>query len=140
MAELPVHRLSDSPPFTCCRVYMFRPFLIRQHRNEIKRYGAILRAWEAGQCIQKLLTVLTHSFIQALRRVIARRENIKTLFSDNGSNFIGCENELKKAYEEMENQKIQSFMQGQGGDQIKWVRNLPADSSLDEESLFTLVT
>ena len=58
----------------------------------------------------------TDSFIQALRRVIARRGNIKTLFSDNGSNFIGCENELKKAYEEMENQKIQSFMQGQGGD------------------------
>ena len=49
----------------------------------------------------------TDSFIQALRRVIARRVNTKTLFSDNGSNFIGCENELKKAYDKMENQKIQ---------------------------------
>ena len=51
MAELPVHRLSDSPPFTYCRVDMFGSFLIRQHRNEIKRYGVILRAWEVGQCI-----------------------------------------------------------------------------------------
>ena len=30
----------------------------------------------------------------------------------------------------MENQKIQSFMQGQGGDWIKWVRNLPAASHM----------
>ena len=30
----------------------------------------------------------------------------------------------------MENQKIQSFVQGQGGDWIKWVRNLPAASHM----------
>ena len=52
----------------------------------------------------------TDSFIQALRRVTVRRGDIKTLFSENGSNFTGCENELKKAYEEMENQKIQLFI------------------------------
>ena len=66
----------------------------------------------------------------------------------------------------MENQKSQSFMQGQGGDWIKWVRNPPAAShmggvwerqirsaraillsllkthgkSCDEESLLTLLT
>ena len=44
-------------------------------------------------------SLVTDSFIQALRRVIARRGNIKTLFfSDNRRNFIGYENELKKAY------------------------------------------
>ena len=30
----------------------------------------------------------------------------------------------------MENQKIQSFMQGQGGDWIKWVKNPPAASHM----------
>ena len=34
----------------------------------------------------------TDSFIQALRQMIARRENIRTIYSDNGSNFIGAEN------------------------------------------------
>ena len=48
----------------------------------------------------------TDSFLQTLRRVIPSRGNIKTLFSDNGRNFIGCGNELKKAYEEMENPVI----------------------------------
>ena len=87
-----------------------------------------LHAWEAVQYIQTSLTVWTQTpLIQALTRFIARRGNIKP-FSDNGSNFTGCENELKKVYEEMENQKIQLFMQGQGGDWIKWVRNLPAAS------------
>ena len=73
---------------------------------------------------------------------------------------------MKKAYEEIENQEIQSFMQGQGRDWVKWVRNPPAAShmgsiwerqirsaraillsllkahgkSLDEESLLTLLT
>ena len=30
----------------------------------------------------------------------------------------------------MENQKIQLFMQGQGGDWIKWVKNPPAASHM----------
>ena len=62
----------------------------------------------------------TDSFIQALRQIIARRGNIKTIFSDNGSNFIGADNELKRAFEEMDNEKIQAFKQEFGGDWIKW--------------------
>ena len=50
------------------------------------------------------------SFIQALRRAIARRGNIKLLFSDNSTNFVGCANELKKACKEMDNERIESFM------------------------------
>ena len=105
------------------------------------------------------------SFIQAFRRVIARRGNIKVLYSDNGTNFVGCANELKKAYKEMDNERIQSFTQILGGDLVRWIRNLPAAShmggfwerqirsahailssllsthgkSLDEESLLTFV-
>ena len=40
-------------------------------------------------------------------------------YTDNGSNFIGAERELRKAYEEMDDDKIQSFMQEHGGDWIK---------------------
>ena len=46
------------------------------------------------------------SFIQALRQVIAHRGHIRVLYSDNGTNFVGCENELKKAYKEMDNERI----------------------------------
>ena len=66
------------------------------------------------------------SFIQGPRRVITHRGNIKVLYSDNGTNFVGCENELKKAYKEMVNERIQSFMQSYGGDLVRWIRNPPA--------------
>ena len=41
----------------------------------------------------------TDSFILALRHLIARRGNIQAIFSDNDSNFIGSENELRRALE-----------------------------------------
>ena len=93
MTKLPVHSLSDSPPLIYCRVSMFGPFLIKQRRNEVKRYGAMFTCM-GNRAVQIEITqsLDTDSFIQALRRVNARRGNIKTLFPDNGSNFIGCEN------------------------------------------------
>ena len=60
----------------------------------------------------------TDSFIQALRWMIARRGNIRTIYSDNGSNFIRAENELKRAFEEIDNKKIEAFTQEFGGDWI----------------------
>ena len=65
----------------------------------------------------------TDSFIQALKWMIARRENVRTIYSDNVSNFIGAENELKRAFEEMDDKKIQAFTQEFGGDWITWKRN-----------------
>ena len=100
MAELPVHRLPDSPPSTYCGVDMFGPFLIKQPRSEVKCYHVMFTCMGSRAVHIEISHILgTDSFIQVLRRVIAKRRNIKTPFSDNGSNFIGCENELKKAYE-----------------------------------------
>lgn len=39
------------------------------------------------------------SFINALQRFIARRGQVKELRSDNGTNFIDAEHELKRATE-----------------------------------------
>ena len=166
MAELPVHRLAEAPPFTCCGVDMFGPFLINQQRNEIKRYRPMFTCMASRAAHIEITNSLNSgSFIQAPRRIIARRGNIKLLYSDNGINFAGYENELKKIYQEMDNERIQSFMQSLGGDLVRWIRNPPPAShiggvsemqvksarailssllsthgkSLDEESLLTLV-
>ena len=90
---------------------MFGPFLIKQDRNEVKHYGTMFTCMGSRAVhIEINQSLDTDSFTQALRRVIARRGNIKTLFSDNDSNFTGCENELKNAYKEMKNKKIQLFI------------------------------
>ena len=99
------------------------------------------------------------SFI-APRQGIAHRGNINVLYSDNGTNFVACENEQKKAYQEIVNEMIQSFWQSLGGDLMRRIRNLSAarymrqirsahtilssllsthGKSIDEESLLTLV-
>ena len=46
------------------------------------------------------------SFILSLRRFIARRGNVKNIRSDNGTNFIGAEKELKAAINEIDKEKV----------------------------------
>ena len=91
---------------------MFGPFVIKQRRNEIKHYGAMFTCM-ASRAVHINIThsLNSDSFIQALRLIIAHKGNIKVLYSDNGTYFVGCENELKKAYNEIDNERIQSFMQ-----------------------------
>ena len=103
---------------------MFGPFIIRQRRSEAKRYGAMFTCMNSRAVhIEVTHNLDTNSFKQALRGTFARRGNIRTIYSDNGNNFIGADNELKRAFEEMDNEKIQAFMQEFGGDWVKWKRN-----------------
>ena len=46
------------------------------------------------------------SFILALSRFIARRGHVKIVTSDNGSNFIGGEYELRALLEDLDNKRI----------------------------------
>ena len=62
--------------------------------------------------------------------MVARRGNIRTIYSDHGSNFIRAEKELKRAFEEMDDKKIQGFVKEFGGDRIKWKRNPPVASHM----------
>jgi len=41
-----------------------------------------------------LFNMDTSSFIQALRRFVSRKGQVKKLISDNGSNFIGGERKM----------------------------------------------
>ena len=65
------------------------------------------------------------SFLQALRRFISRRGPIRELRSDQGTNFVGAQNELKKALQEMDDDQIKAELLKHD---IDWVRN-PATAS-----------
>ena len=58
----------------------------------------------------------TDSFIQALRRFIARRGPIREIRSDNGTNFVGAKTELQQAVDEMDNEQIRSRLHQEGTD------------------------
>ena len=121
MANLPSSRLMEVQPFTYCGVDMFSPFIIKQRQSEVKQYGAMFNCMN----IRAVHIEVTHSididsFIQELRQIIVRGGNVRTIYSDNGSNFVRADNELKRALEEMDDKKIQAFMQEFGGYWIKW--------------------
>ena len=56
------------------------------------------------------------SFIQALRRFIARRGTVRYIRSDNGTKFIGASNELKKALDDMNQEQIRQHLMKIGTD------------------------
>ena len=72
----------------------------------------------------------TDSFIMALQRMIPRRGNIKGMRCDNGTNFVGTENELKRPFQEMNHTKIKHFLQENGADWLVWTRNTPTASHM----------
>ena len=111
MADLPTDRLSKEPPFTYIGLDMLGPFLIKQHRNEMKRYVIIFTCLSSRAVhLEVVYTMETDSFIQSLR-FIARCGNICLIRCDNGTNFTGVQSEVQKAFSEMDDEQISHFLQ-----------------------------
>ena len=131
MADLPHDRLKEEPPFTHCGVDIFGPFLIKERRNTLKRYGALFTCLASRAIhIEMIKNMDTESFILALRRFIDRRGNIRTTRCDNGSNFVGAKRELAKCWKEVNQKKVGEFMLQNSADWIQWKRNPPLASHM----------
>ena len=131
MSDLPEERLIEEPPLIYCGVDMFGPFLVKEGRKMHKRYGAMLTyLCSRAVHIETTNSMTTESFIQALRRLISRRRNIRIIRSDNGSNFIGASTELKRAFSEMDKRKINDFLMELGGKWLIWKHNTPTASNI----------
>ena len=110
---------------------MFGPFHIKERRTTLKCYGVLFTCLVSRAVhIEMTKTMVTDSFILALRRFIARRGNASSIRCDNRSNFVGAERELAKSSEEMDHRKIKHFMLNQKTDWIVWKRNPPMASHM----------
>jgi len=128
MADLPRNRLSPAPLFTYTGVDYFGPFTIKEGRKEVKRYGALFTCLVSRAVhIEVASTLESSSFIQALRRFIARRGPVREIRSDNGTNFVGARNELLQAIEEMDHEEIRAKLHKEN---IDWLFNPPAASHM----------
>ncbi|XP_072948442.1 uncharacterized protein [Epargyreus clarus] len=99
MGNLPLERLRHGePPFTCTAVDYFGPMSITVGRRREKRWGVLFTCLTTRAVHVELAASLsTDSMILALRRMAARRGMPKTIFSDNGTNFVGANKELQEA-------------------------------------------
>ena len=121
MADLPKGRATPAPPFTYTGVDYFGPYVIKEGRKELKRYGCLFTCLESRAVhIETANSLETDSFIQALRRFIARHGPIHEIRTDNGTNFVGAKTELQQAVNEMDNEHIRSRLHQEGTD---WIFN-----------------
>jgi len=131
MSSLPLERLAiHQPPFTHTGIDYFGPILIKKHRKtrstqaEIKRYGALFTCLTTRAVhLEVAGDMSTDSFLLTLRRFIARRGKPQTIYSDNGTNFVGAEVELKKALKLLNQSNVNNYLLERN---IKWKFNPPS--------------
>ena len=162
MANLPEDRVCPvEPPFSHVGVDCFGPLLVRHGRSTVKRYGVLFTCLAIRAIhIEVAHTQDTDAFIHALRRFIARRGQPQRIRSDNGTNFVRGEKELREAIQGWNQEKIYDFLLAKN---IEWVFNPPSwshhsgvwerciwttlkmmkallqDQPLDDEGLLTLL-
>lgn len=116
---LPLDRVRDAAAFEVIGVDMTGPLYIRTGEKVwICIFTcAVYRAVHFELC----MSLSVASFMQALRRFIARRGRPKTIYSDNGTNFVGTDNTFSR----LDYNKIAEESAVQ---RIKWRFNPPTGS------------
>lgn len=129
MAELPADRVTpDKPPFTWVGIDCFGPFHIKRGRSLVKRYGCLFTCLTVRAIhIEIIHSLDTSSFINALQRFISRRGCPERIRSDNGTNFVSAEKELREAIQSWNQLHIRQFLQQK---EIEWEFNPPSASHM----------
>ena len=129
MAELPKVRLTPfEPPFTNTGIDFFGPLMVKHGRGSAKRYGCIFVCMASRAIHLELAQSLeTDDFIMVLRRFLNIRGGVKQLRSDNGTNFVGAERELREALERWNQNQIEEHLRQIG---VEWIFHPPLASHM----------
>lgn len=111
MADLPVDRVESAQPFSFCGMDCFGPFLTKQGRKEQKRYGLLFTCLcSRAVHIETLEDLTRDAFINALRCFIAIRGTVRQIRSDCWTNFTGAKNELGRALNELDKERVTTYL------------------------------
>ncbi|XP_038055409.1 uncharacterized protein LOC119727556 [Patiria miniata] len=131
MSDLPVDRLEPAPPFSYCAVDYFGPFLVKERRSQVKRYGVLFTCMASrGVHLETANSLTASSFINALTRFQSRRGPVRQLRSDQGTTFIGARSELREALAEMEQDRVHQYLLESNCDWIPFKLNTPHASHM----------
>lgn len=112
MANLPSARVEQSPIFEHTGVDFFGPFFIKEkklrNRSQVKVYGCVFICMATKAVhIEIVSDLTTEGFLGAFRRFISRRAIPSHMYSDNGTNFVGANNQLRETYALMTSEQSQ---------------------------------
>ena len=133
MADLPADRLQPGPPFTSVGVDTFGPWNVvtcrtRGGQANSKRWAILFTCLTTRAIhIEVVEEMTSSSFINALRRFVAIRGNVKSFRSDRGTNFVGATDSLKIDTINVEEGKVKTFLYNQG---TVWIFNPPHSSHM----------
>ena len=102
-----------------------------ERKSDLKQYCALFTCFASRAVhIEVTCTMETDSFIQAPRRFMAKQGKVRSIRSDNETNFVGSGSELRKALEEMNQKQIRDYLLQNGTDWITWYKNPPGASHM----------
>ena len=128
MADMPPERFDMSRPFSTVGIDYLGPFTVRKFRKTENRYVLLVTCLATRAVHLEVAQSLdTDSFIMALRRFMARRGKPAKILSDNGTNFVGGERELREAVKGLDKVKIYNEL---SQNHIDWHFNTPAASHM----------
>ena len=125
MANLPSCRQQPyTPPFLYTSCDYFGPMKVKIGRNKFtKHYGVIFTCLNTRAVYCELATdASTMEFLQVLRRFFSYRGYPKMLLSDNGSQMVGAERELRSMIDGWDKEKLREYCAERG---MKWQFTTP---------------
>ncbi|XP_043188889.1 uncharacterized protein LOC122363540 [Amphibalanus amphitrite] len=123
MADLPASRFDMTKPFACVGLDFCGPLTVRKFRKTEKRYILLITCLATRALHLELVSSMdTDGFLMAFRRFVARRGRPRVVWSDNGSNLVAGEKELKVCLDEWNQEKIVDELSQR---QIDWRFNPP---------------
>ena len=111
MADLPKERVSQAPPFTYVGADCFGPFIVKDRRTELKRYGLIFTCLYSRAIHLELLDDMsTDAFINSFRSLVAIRGSVRHLRTDRGTNFVGVQSEFNTLLDGMKDASLKQLL------------------------------
>ena len=118
----------DKPPFSFVGIDYFGPLTVKAGRTHLKRYGCLFTCLTTRAVHLEVTHSLTaDSFIAAFQRFTSRRGVPERVFSDNGTNLVKGDKELRKSLQEWNKSKIERHMIQR---EIEWRFNPPSASHM----------
>ncbi|XP_071578330.1 uncharacterized protein [Temnothorax nylanderi] len=126
MGNLPLSRTEPARPFLRCGVDYGGPILIKEGpgrgKRTIKSYIALFVCFVTKALhIELVYDCTAETFLHALKRFISRRGKPSDIYSDNGTNFVGANKELKELRNLLRSQQFENKVVSElSVDRIDW--------------------
>ncbi|XP_069140927.1 uncharacterized protein [Argopecten irradians] len=133
MSDLPCDRLKPAPPFSYIGIDVFGPWTVvtrktRGGQAESKRWAVLFTCLVIRAVHIEVIQEMTSScFINALRRFVSLRGEVKLIRSDCGSNFVGAAKDIRANIINIEDPVTKAFL---STNKISWKFNPPHASHM----------